>query len=173
MASIWGFIACPNGVLRNSAGSPATTVIPLLFAAPSPNELSLTADPTRYLPPRQKPHNIRRKVITIELDQMVRRGRIRFPQRGQVLLERRLVDLSLAAIDDLLGLTMVRRARTGFEDALAEEDLAAEYYYGGVPVSSARTFMYMRDRPGAHQIPSICLPVNIRLMFLAKPFDRS
>lgn len=64
-------------------------------------------------------------MVAVELDEVVRRRRVHFLQRGDVLVERLLVDLGLAAVDDLEGLAVVRCPWLGLQDPLTVEDFTA------------------------------------------------
>jgi len=89
----------------------------------------LTTDPSGYRPSGQESHNIRRKVITVELDQMVCVWIVQVLEREEVIVECVLINLGISTIDNLCGLTVVRLSWDGFKNSLSKEDFSTEYNY--------------------------------------------
>lgn len=96
----------------------------------------LTADPLGDFRPRQEPDYILRERIAVPLDQVVLLRTVDLRQARDVLVESIFVDVRLAAVDDLHGLAVVRRARPSFEDALSVEHFAPEGDHRCMPDTS-------------------------------------
>jgi hypothetical protein len=67
--------------------------------------------------------------VTVKLQEMVLLSRVCLRQAFDIFIKRRLVQSSLAHIEDLLGLAVMRSARLRMKDALAKERLFAKHNY--------------------------------------------
>lgn len=132
MASIWGFIDCPNGVERNSAGKPVAR-------SNHQSQVTrwhtsrLTAYPTWNLGACQKANHVCGEVVTVELYEVILVRGVHLLQTREIFLECRFVNLCIPAIYHLNRLTMVRLSRYRLEDALSEKDLPFVCDDRGVP----------------------------------------
>jgi hypothetical protein len=109
MASIWGFICCPNGVDKKSAGRPVAQEFggkdanqPRLASPnkrPLPLVWRLTADPRGNLGPRQEPDHVLGERITVELQQVIVARGVPLFQVREVIVKDVERDLGTAAGD--------------------------------------------------------------------------
>jgi len=74
----------------------------------------LTTDPSGDGSASQESNDLRRKVITVELDQMIRLWTIHVLKRKEVFIERILINSGGSTIDNLDWLAVMRFARYRF-----------------------------------------------------------
>lgn len=134
--SIWGFNIWPNGVARNSAGKPDSQWTFKVIAKPNRRN-ELTCDPCWRFSSGQEPDYVRRKIVAVELDQVVGLCRVQLGEGVQVFIECRFVNLCLSHVQHLYRLAMMRGPGSRLEDALPVKDLTSIYDDRCMPIRSA------------------------------------